>query len=102
MENWWETPMIAFFVDGAAMRRQATLKRTSWEPYAHAMDKVCFEEGFHVKHGEDIMRELSMGSKKEQETHAGGLRGVVAAHHPVLRADQRQKHASRLLRRTSD
>ncbi len=67
MENWAEVPMIAFFVDGAAMRRQATLKRTSWEPYAHAMDKVCFEEGFHVKHGEDIMRELATGSKKEQE-----------------------------------
>ena len=67
MEEWWETPMIAFFVDGAAMRRQATLKRTSWEPYAHAMDKVCFEEGFHVKHGEDILRELMTGSKKEQE-----------------------------------
>ncbi|NHN48850.1 1,2-phenylacetyl-CoA epoxidase subunit A [Halostella sp. JP-L12] len=67
MDEWWETPMIAFFVDGAAMRRQATLKRTSWEPYAHAMDKICFEEGFHVKHGEDIMKELATGSKKEQE-----------------------------------
>jgi ring-1,2-phenylacetyl-CoA epoxidase subunit PaaA len=67
MDSWVETPMIAFFVDGAAMRRQATLKRTSWEPYAHAMDKVCFEEGFHVKHGEDILRELMRGSKKEQE-----------------------------------
>ncbi len=67
MESWAETPMIAFFVDGAAMRRQATLKRTSWEPYAHAMDKVCFEEGFHVKHGEDILRTLMTGSKKEQE-----------------------------------
>jgi ring-1,2-phenylacetyl-CoA epoxidase subunit PaaA len=59
--------MIAFFVDGAAMRRQATLKSTSWEPYAHAMDKVCFEEGFHVKHGEAILHELMTGSKKEQE-----------------------------------
>jgi len=67
MESWVETPMIAFFVDGAAMRRQATLKRTSWEPYAHAMDKVCFEEGFHVKHGEAILHELMTGSKKEQE-----------------------------------
>jgi ring-1,2-phenylacetyl-CoA epoxidase subunit PaaA len=67
MDSWYETPMIAFFVDGAAMRRQATLKSTSWEPYAHAMDKVCFEEGFHVKHGEDILRELMNGSKKEQE-----------------------------------
>ena len=66
MESWVETPMIAFFVDGAAMRRQATLKRTSWEPYAHAMDKVCFEEGFHVKHGEHILAELATGSRKEQ------------------------------------
>src|SRR6056297_1881384 len=67
MESWVETPMIAFFVDGAAMRRQATLKQTSWEPYAHAMDKVCFEEGFHVKHGEAILYELMTGSKAEQE-----------------------------------
>jgi ring-1,2-phenylacetyl-CoA epoxidase subunit PaaA len=67
LQSWAETPMIAFFVDGAAMRRQATLKRTSWEPYAHAMDKICFEEGFHVKHGEDILRTLMNGSKKEQE-----------------------------------
>ncbi|MFW6449397.1 MAG: 1,2-phenylacetyl-CoA epoxidase subunit PaaA [Halobacteriota archaeon] len=66
MASWAEVPMIAFFVDGAAMRRQATLKSTSWEPYAHAMDKICFEEGFHVKHGEDIMRTLATGSKKEQ------------------------------------
>ncbi len=67
LDSWVDTPMIAFFVDGAAMRRQATLKQTSWEPYAHAMDKICFEEGFHVKHGEDILRTLATGSKKEQE-----------------------------------
>jgi ring-1,2-phenylacetyl-CoA epoxidase subunit PaaA len=67
MESYVETPMIAFFVDGAAMRRQATLKQSSWEPYAHAMDKICFEEGMHVKHGESILRELMTGSRKEQE-----------------------------------
>lgn len=67
LKSWADVPMISFFVDGAAMRRQATLRNSSWEPYAHAMDKVCFEEGFHVKHGEDIMRTLATGSKKEQE-----------------------------------
>jgi ring-1,2-phenylacetyl-CoA epoxidase subunit PaaA len=66
MDSFAETPMIAFFVDGAAMRRQATLQRSSWEPYAHAMDKICFEEGMHVKHGESILRELMNGSRKEQ------------------------------------
>ncbi len=67
MESWVETPMVAFFVDGAAMRRQATLKRSSWEPYAHAMDKICFEEGFHVKHGESILAELMSDSRSVQE-----------------------------------
>ena len=65
--SWYELPMIMFFVDGAAMRRQASLKRTSWEPYAHAIDKICFEEGFHIKHGEDILRELATGSRRDQE-----------------------------------
>jgi ring-1,2-phenylacetyl-CoA epoxidase subunit PaaA len=68
MESWVETPMIAFFVDGAAMRRQATLKRSSWEPYAHAMDKICFEEGFHVKHGESILAELMSDSRSVRRT----------------------------------
>lgn len=67
MDSWYDVPMIAFFVDGAAMRRQATLKRSSWEPYAHAMDKICFEEGFHIKHGESILSELMNGSKREQQ-----------------------------------
>ncbi|QLG26737.1 1,2-phenylacetyl-CoA epoxidase subunit A [Halorarum halophilum] len=67
VDSWYEAPMIDFFVDGGAMRRQATLKNTSWTPYAHAMDKVCFEEGFHVKHGESILRELMRGSKATQE-----------------------------------
>jgi ring-1,2-phenylacetyl-CoA epoxidase subunit PaaA len=67
LDDWYELPMIMFFVDGAAMRRQATLKRTSWEPYAHAIDKICFEEGFHIKHGEDILRELATGSRRDQE-----------------------------------
>ncbi|PSP37461.1 1,2-phenylacetyl-CoA epoxidase subunit A [Halobacteriales archaeon QH_7_65_31] len=67
LDHWYELPMIMFFVDGAAMRRQASLKRTSWEPYAHAIDKICFEEGFHIKHGEDILREIATGSRRDKE-----------------------------------
>lgn len=67
LDHWAETSMTSLLVDGAAMLRQATLKNSSWEPYAHAMDKICFEEGFHVRHGEDILRELVTGSKREQE-----------------------------------
>jgi len=67
IETWYDVPMIMFFVDGAAMTRQATIKRTSWEPYAHAMDKICFEEGFHIKHGESILRQLMTGSEQDRK-----------------------------------
>jgi ring-1,2-phenylacetyl-CoA epoxidase subunit PaaA len=67
LDDWYELPMIMFFVDGAAMRRQATLKRSSWEPYAHAIDKICFEEGFHIKHGEDILKELATGTRRDRK-----------------------------------
>lgn len=67
MTEWVELPMIMFFVDGAGMQRQATLTRSSFEPYAHAMEKINFEEGFHVKNGEDILYHLATGSRREQE-----------------------------------
>ncbi|MHB9287782.1 Phenylacetic acid catabolic protein [Halobacteriales archaeon Cl-PHB] len=67
VDSWYAAPMIDFFVDGAAMQRQVTLKQTSWTPYAHAMDKICMEEGFHIKHGESILRELMNGPRSTQE-----------------------------------
>ena len=67
MEEWSELPMIMFFVDGAGMQRQATLTNSSFEPYAHAMEKINFEEGFHVKNGEDILCHMATGSRRERE-----------------------------------
>lgn len=67
MNHWVELPMIMFFIDGAGMQRQATLTQSSYEPYANAMKKINFEEGFHVKNGEDILSNLAKGSKREQE-----------------------------------
>lgn len=66
LDTWAELPMIMFFIDGAGMQRQTALKNTSYEPYAHAMEKICYEEAFHVKNGEDILRQLATGSRKEQ------------------------------------
>ena len=66
-ETWADAGYIAMFIDGAAMFRQGSLTASSYAPYARGLRKICYEESFHVKHGEDIVRSLATGSKKEQE-----------------------------------
>ena len=65
-ETWADAAYIAMFIDGAAMFRQGSLTATSYAPYARGLRKICYEESFHVKHGEDIVRSLATGSRKEQ------------------------------------
>ncbi|MHC3439317.1 1,2-phenylacetyl-CoA epoxidase subunit PaaA [Natrialbaceae archaeon A-gly3] len=66
-KTWADAGYIACFIDGAAMFRQGSLTESSYAPYARGLRKICYEESFHVKHGEDIIRSLATGSKKEQE-----------------------------------
>ena len=66
-KTWADAGYIAMFIDGAAMFRQGSLTASSYAPYARGLRKICYEESFHVKHGEDIVRSLATGSKKEQE-----------------------------------
>ncbi|MFC7134793.1 MULTISPECIES: 1,2-phenylacetyl-CoA epoxidase subunit PaaA [Salinibaculum] len=66
-ETWADAGYIAMFIDGAAMFRQGSLTESSYAPYARGLRKICYEESFHVKHGEDIVRSLATGSKKEQD-----------------------------------
>lgn len=65
--DWVESAMISFLAAGSAMKRQETLQHSSYEPYANAMKKICYEEGFHVRQGEHILAEFANGSKKQQE-----------------------------------
>ncbi|WP_255191433.1 1,2-phenylacetyl-CoA epoxidase subunit PaaA [Natronobeatus ordinarius] len=66
-KTWGDAGYIACFIDGAAMFRQGSLTASSYAPYARGLRKICYEESFHVKHGEDIIRSLATGSKAEQE-----------------------------------
>ena len=66
-KTWADAGYIAMFIDGAAMFRQGSLTGSSYAPYARGLRKICYEESFHVKHGEDIVRSLATGSEKEQQ-----------------------------------
>ncbi|MPY56990.1 1,2-phenylacetyl-CoA epoxidase subunit A [Streptomyces spongiae] len=65
--TWADTGAIAWLTDGAAVINQAPLCRTSYGPYARAMQRVCQEETFHVRQGYDLLWSLCRGTREQQE-----------------------------------
>ena len=65
--TWADVGAIGWLVDGAAIVNQISLCRTSYGPYARAMERICREESFHQRQGFEIMQTLSRGSEEQKE-----------------------------------
>jgi ring-1,2-phenylacetyl-CoA epoxidase subunit PaaA len=64
--TWADVGVIAWLVDGAAVVSQSALLRTSYAPYGRIMKRVCWEEAFHLKHGEDVCLTLAGGTPRQR------------------------------------
>lgn len=64
--NWADVGVIAWLVDGAAVISQKALLRTSYAPYARVMKRVCWEEAFHIRQGEDVVLTLAGGTSVQR------------------------------------
>jgi len=60
--SWGDVGVIAWLVDAAAILSQKALLGTSYSPYARTMQRICWEESFHIKHGYDIVVTLAGGA----------------------------------------
>jgi ring-1,2-phenylacetyl-CoA epoxidase subunit PaaA len=60
--TWADVGVIGWLVDAAAILSQSALLRSSYAPYARVMKRICWEEAFHLKQGEDICLTLAGGS----------------------------------------
>jgi ring-1,2-phenylacetyl-CoA epoxidase subunit PaaA len=60
--SWADMGAIGWLVDGAAILNQTMLARCSYGPYARAMIRICAEESFHMKQGQDIIITLATGT----------------------------------------
>ncbi len=65
--TWADVGVIAWLVDAAAILSQKALLGTSYAPYARTMQRICWEESFHIKHGYDIVVTLAAGSDRQRE-----------------------------------
>ncbi|MFN8509918.1 MAG: 1,2-phenylacetyl-CoA epoxidase subunit PaaA [Deinococcaceae bacterium] len=65
--SWGDVGIIAWLVDAAAILSQSALLRSSYAPYARTMKRICWEEAFHLKQGEDIVLTLAGGTPLQKE-----------------------------------
>jgi len=65
--NWTDIGTIGWLVDGAAIMNQTMLARSSYGPYSRAMVRICMEENFHKKQGQEMVILYSQGTKKQRE-----------------------------------
>jgi len=66
-ETWADVAIIGWLIDGAAIVNQTKLLLGSYGPYARAMERICFEEGFHLKQGYDGICQLMAGTQYQRD-----------------------------------
>lgn len=64
--SWADMGLIGWLVDGAAILNQTMLARCSYGPYSRAMLRICTEENFHKRQGQDIVITLATGTPEQQ------------------------------------
>ena len=62
-QTWADQIVIAFLVDAAALTtQQAVFKNCSYGPYRRILRRIVSEEGFHMRHGEEMLLTLADGT----------------------------------------
>jgi ring-1,2-phenylacetyl-CoA epoxidase subunit PaaA len=64
--SWADVGMIGWLVDLAAILNQSMLAKCSYGPYARAMLRICSEETFHKKQGQEIVITLARGTPEQR------------------------------------
>lgn len=66
-ETWADTAVIAWLIDAGAIVNQTTNAKGSYGPYCRALERICYEESFHLKYGHDSVVHLATGTPKQRE-----------------------------------
>jgi ring-1,2-phenylacetyl-CoA epoxidase subunit PaaA len=66
-QSWADVGIIAWLVDAAAIVSQHALRNSSYAPYARTMQKICWEESFHMMHGRDMVITMMNGTDQQRE-----------------------------------
>lgn len=65
--TWADSAVIAWLIDAGAIVNQLANSKGSYGPYCRALERICYEESFHLKYGHDNVVHLATGTKKQRE-----------------------------------
>ena len=65
--GWADMGAIGWLVDGAAIMNQTMLAHCSYGPYSRAMVRICAEEGFHKKQGQEMIIRYAQGTQAQKQ-----------------------------------
>lgn len=66
-KTWADAAVIAWLVDAGAIINQTTNSKGSYGPYCRALERICWEESFHLRYGYDTVVALASGTKKQRQ-----------------------------------
>ncbi len=64
--TWADVTVIGFLIDAAAIVNQLANAKGSYGPYCRALERICYEESFHLKQGHDAFAALAMGTPEQK------------------------------------
>ncbi len=65
-KTWADVALIGFLVDAGAIINQVTNAKGSYGPYVRALERICYEEAFHLKQGHDAFVALATGTPAQR------------------------------------
>jgi ring-1,2-phenylacetyl-CoA epoxidase subunit PaaA len=66
-QTWADVAVIGFLIDGAAIVNQLANSKGSYAPYCRALERICYEEAFHLKQGHDNFVYLATGTQQQRD-----------------------------------
>lgn len=97
--TWADVTVIGFLIDAAAIVNQVLNSKGSYGPYCRALERICYEEAFHLKQGHDAFVALAVGTPEQREMLQEALnRWWQPIMHFFGPSDKMSVHTERLMR----
>ncbi|MBO6514933.1 MAG: 1,2-phenylacetyl-CoA epoxidase subunit A [Bacteroidia bacterium] len=65
--TWADSAVIAWLIDAGAIVNQLANSKGSYGPYCRALERICYEESFHLKYGHDNVVHLATGTPTQRK-----------------------------------
>ena len=97
--TWADTAVIAWLIDAGAIVNQVTNSKGSYGPYGRALERICYEESFHLKYGHDTVVHLATGTPTQRQMVQEALeRWWEPIMHFFGPPDKMSKHTEKLVK----